>query len=100
MILTKETYIIHLVCAAVAIPVLMVSHVINRLPDIKPARQTWTYLDLLMVVGVGVGVIVFLYSGTFLNWGGVKGLYQAFKAWSDTGQRATVMKNPGITGWA
>jgi uncharacterized protein (TIGR03663 family) len=86
MILTKETYIIHLVCAAVAIPVLMVSHVINRLPDIKPARQTWTYLDLLMVVGVGVGVIVFLYSGTFLNWGGVKGLYQAFKAWSATGQ--------------
>src|SRR6266540_3137605 len=84
MILTKETYIIHLVCAVVAIPVLMVSHLINRLPDIKPARQTWTYLDLFMVVGVGVGVIVFLYSGTFLNWGGVKGLYQAFHAWSQT----------------
>ena len=53
MILTKETYIIHLVCAVVAIPVLMVSHALNRLPDAKPARQTWTYLDLLMVVGVG-----------------------------------------------
>src|SRR6266702_436489 len=33
MILTKETYIIHLVCAAVAIPVLMVSHWLSRLPD-------------------------------------------------------------------
>lgn len=86
MILTKETYIIHLVCAVVAIPVLMVSHAINRLPDVRLARQTWTYLDLLMVVGVGVGVIVFFYSGTFLNWAGVKGLYQAFHAWSQTGQ--------------
>src|SRR5438046_2386059 len=33
MILTKETYIIHLACAALAIPVLMVSNVLNRLPD-------------------------------------------------------------------
>jgi hypothetical protein len=63
-----------------------VSHAINRLPDIKPARQTWTYLDLLMVVGVGVGVIIFFYSGTFFNWGGVKGLYKAYKVWSETGQ--------------
>jgi hypothetical protein len=86
MILTKETYIIHFVCAAVAVPVLMVSNAINRLPDAKPARQTWTYLDLVMVVGVGVAAIVFFYSGTFLNWGGVKGLYQAFHVWSQTGQ--------------
>jgi uncharacterized protein (TIGR03663 family) len=94
MILTKETYIIHFVCAAVAVPVLMVSNALNRLPEIKPARQTWTYLDLLMVVGVGVGAIVFLYSGTFLNWGGVKGLYQAFHAWSQTGQAGRGHEKP------
>src|SRR5213595_2443820 len=39
MILTKETYIIHLVCAVAAIPVLMVSNALNRLPDAKPTRQ-------------------------------------------------------------
>ena len=33
MILTKETYIIHVVCAVVAIPVLMVSNLLTRLPD-------------------------------------------------------------------
>src|SRR5215510_8444561 len=33
MILTKETYIIHVVCAVVAIPVLIVSHLLTRLPD-------------------------------------------------------------------
>jgi len=86
MILTKETYIIHVVCAVVAVPVLLVSHALNRLPDAKPARQTWTYLDLLMVVGVGVAAIVFFYSGTFLNWSGVKGLYQTFHTWTQTGQ--------------
>src|SRR5437867_9160323 len=33
MILTKETYIIHLGCAALAIPALMVSNALNRLSD-------------------------------------------------------------------
>src|SRR5207249_7447123 len=30
-------------------------------------------------------VVVFFYSGTFFNWSGVKGLYQAYHAWSETG---------------
>jgi len=85
MILTKETYIIHFACAALAIPVVMVSSALNRLPDAKLARQTWTYIDLAMVTGVGIAVVVFFYSGTFFNWSGVKGLYQAYHAWSETG---------------
>src|SRR5437899_1181300 len=39
MILTKETYVIHFVCAALAIPVLMVSNALSRLPDARPATQ-------------------------------------------------------------
>ncbi len=85
MILTKETYAIHVACAVIAIPVLMVSCALSRVPDAKPAKQTWSYVDLAMVLGVGVAVIVFFYSGAFLNWNGVKGLYQAFKAWTETG---------------
>jgi hypothetical protein len=38
-----------------------------------------------MVLGVGAAAIVVFYSGFFLNWNGVKGLYQAFKAWTETG---------------
>jgi hypothetical protein len=38
-----------------------------------------------MVLGVGAAAIVFFYSGTFFNWSGVKGLYLAFKAWTETG---------------
>ncbi len=85
MILTKETYVIHLGCAALAIPALMVSNALNRLPDEKPARQTWTYVDLAMVIGVGIVAIVFFYSGTFFHWSGVKGIYQAYAAWFATG---------------
>jgi uncharacterized protein (TIGR03663 family) len=85
MILTKETYAIHVVCAALAIPVLAVSILLSRVPDAKPAKQTWSYIDLAMVIIVGAFAIIFFYSGTFFNWDGVKGLYQAFRAWTQTG---------------
>jgi uncharacterized protein (TIGR03663 family) len=85
MILTKETYAIHVACAVLAIPVLAVSIALNRVPDARPAKQTWSYIDLAMVLIVGAAAIIFFYSGTFFNWSGVKGLYLAFKAWTETG---------------
>src|SRR5256884_3966854 len=85
MILTKETYAIHVACALLAIPALAASYALNRVPDVKAAKQTWSWIDLAMVVIVGGFAIVFFYSGTFLNWSGVKGLYLAFKAWTETG---------------
>src|SRR5436189_3290953 len=94
MILTKETYVIHLGCAALAIPALMVSNALNRLPDEKPARQTWTYVDLAMVIGVGIVAIVFFYSGTFFHWSGVKGIYQAYAAWFATGHEGHGHEKP------
>src|SRR5437868_12498777 len=71
MILTKETYAIHLACAILAIPALAVSCALSRVPDAKPAKQTWRYIDLAMVLGVGAAAIIVFYSGTFLNWNGV-----------------------------
>ena len=85
MILTKETYAIHVACAVIAIPVLAVSYALRRVPDAKPAKQVWTWVDLAMVLGVGAAAIIFFYSGTFFNWSGIKGLYEAFKAWTETG---------------
>jgi uncharacterized protein (TIGR03663 family) len=85
MILTKETYVIHMVCAVLAIPVLAVSIALNRLPEARPAKQSWSYIDLAVVLGLGAALIIFFYSGTFFNWNGVKGLYQAFRAWTQTG---------------
>jgi hypothetical protein len=85
MVLTKETYAIHVACAVAAVPVLMFFCWLSRVPDAQPAKQMWSYIDLAMVLGVGTAAIVFFYSGTFLNWNGVKGLYLTFKAWAETG---------------
>ena len=85
MILTKETYIIHVACALIAVFVTWLSHQLTPISDAKPARQTWTYLDLLVLSVTAIAVIVFFYSGTFLNWPGVEGLWKTYEAWFKTG---------------
>ena len=94
MVLTKETYIIHVGCAVIAIFVTWMSHLLNRVPNVRPARQLWSYLDLLMVVAAAVFLIVFFYSGTFFNWPGVKGLYVTFETWAKTGQNGNGHEKP------
>jgi uncharacterized protein (TIGR03663 family) len=87
MILTKETYIIHVGCAVIAAFVTWISHKITRVPDAKPVRQTWTWLDLLVLTITAIAAIIFFYSGTFLNWPGVEGLWKTFDAWFKTGSQ-------------
>src|SRR5450755_574506 len=94
MILTKETYIIHIGCALIAGVVLWISHQITPLPDLKRARQQWDLVDLAMVAGTGIFFIVFFYSGTFLNWPGLKGLYQTFGTWYRTGSNGNGHEKP------
>ena len=87
MILTKETYIIHVGCALIAAFVTWISHKITRIPDAQRVRQTWTSVDLAFVVGTGVALILFFYSGAFMNWPGVTGLFKTFEAWFQTGNK-------------
>src|SRR3954452_3059287 len=63
MILTKETYIIHVGCAVIAALVAWISQKITPAPDAKRVRQSWNYFDLAMVAGTGAAVIIFFYSG-------------------------------------
>ena len=94
MILTKETYIIHVGCAAIALLVAWVSHRITPTEKATPVRQTWTYADLALVVFAGLVAIVFFYSGTFFNWAGLKGLYGTFDAWFKTGSNGNGHEKP------
>jgi uncharacterized protein (TIGR03663 family) len=87
MILTKETYIIHVGCALIAAVLTWITHKISRLPDAQRVRQTWTAVDLAVVFGAGVALIVFFYSGAFMNWSGVGGLFKTFEAWFQTGNK-------------
>jgi uncharacterized protein (TIGR03663 family) len=85
MILTKETYIIHVGCALLAIPIAYASTMIAGVEDRQPAAQKWNYLDLAVICLTGVGAIVFFYSGTFFHWSGLKDLFRTFHAWFETG---------------
>ncbi len=94
MILTKETYIIHIGCALIAGGALWVSHLLTPLPDLKRTRGSWDYADLAMVCLTSVFFIVFFYSGTFLNWPGLRGLYETFAAWYQTGEKGNGHEKP------
>ena len=94
MILTKETYIIHLGCAVIALPLLFISMRIWPVQNPEPIKQKWTNLDLAMVCLVGIGAIIFFYSGTFFHWSGIKGLYQAFHPWFKTGHKGNGHEKP------
>lgn len=85
MILTKETYLIHIGCALAALGVFKISNRLNPIPDTRRVPQTWDYVDLGTVIALGVILIVFFYSGTFFHWNGVKGIFQAFVPWFKTG---------------
>ena len=94
MILTKETYIIHIGCALIAAIVLRISVALNPVPDSKCARQSWNIIDLIVVVAAGAALIIFFYSGTFFNWEGVKGVYKTFATWFKTGQNGNGHEKP------
>lgn len=85
MILTKETYIIHVGCAALALVVTWVSNQLTSAGETKPAKQRWTWTEFIFVLAVGIAALIFFYSGTFMNFNGLKGLFETFSAWFKTG---------------
>jgi uncharacterized protein (TIGR03663 family) len=94
MILTKETYIIHIGSALIAAGVLWISHKLTPMTEVKRARQQWDFADLAIVTGTGLFFIIFFYSGTFFNWPGLKGLYQTFAVWYQTGSNGNGHEKP------
>jgi uncharacterized protein (TIGR03663 family) len=94
MILTKETYIIHAGCAVIAVLVTWISQLMNPAPDAGLSRQTWNPVDFALVLLAATAAIVIFYSGFFLNWDGVKGLYLTFDAWFKTGSNGNGHEKP------
>ncbi len=85
-VLTKETYVIHLACFLLAVPALRFVELFSPSETLPwPARQ-WRARDLSLAIGVGVAAVLLFYAGFGLNPGGLKGLYQTFALWMETGQ--------------
>jgi uncharacterized protein (TIGR03663 family) len=87
-VLTKETYFIHFGCAALAFGC---AGILNRLSPAagdmeKAAPQLWNGRDMALGALLFAGGVVFFYSGAFMDMPGLKGLYQTFSAWFQTGK--------------
>lgn len=89
MILTKETYILHIVSFGLAGLVLWLwQKVLPSRPSLPLAPPQWRRPDVLWAAGLGLLVVVFFYSGNFLDFSILHGLYQTFGAWFHTGVEA------------
>jgi uncharacterized protein (TIGR03663 family) len=86
LVLTKETYVLHIGSFALAGLVLWGwQMVLPSRPGLPVAAQRWSKDDAVLAGGSALLLIVFFYSGNFLDFSSLKGLYQTFAAWFHTG---------------
>lgn len=89
LILTKETYVLHVGCLLLAGGVCWLwQKVVPSRPAQAFSPRQWDRGDLLRCAGGAALVIGFFYSGTFLDFGALRGLYQTFAVWIGTGVKA------------
>ncbi len=87
MILTKETYVIHIAAMLLAVPALLA---LEQASDSAPALiagQRWVRADLEVAMTVGGLLILFFYTGALLDWSSLPGMFQTFSAWFATGMQ-------------
>ena len=100
MILTKETYLIHVTAFILAVPCLLFYE--KAFPSTRFAFAGWKFgrRDVVKVAAICAGLIVFFYTGALLDWPGIKppatgprgslaGLYECFGTWVKTGTART-----------
>ena len=89
MILTKETYVLHIGSYLLAGIVLgLWQKLLPSRPELPLARQQWTWRDLTKGGAIALLAIVFFYSGTFMDFQALSGIYETFAAWFHTGVEA------------
>jgi uncharacterized protein (TIGR03663 family) len=85
IILTKETYIIHVASFAAAGCLALIWSRLSKQPSLNRTTGKLPGKHVAGATLVGVSLIIFLYSGNFRNWHGLAGLYEAFLPWTKTG---------------
>lgn len=86
LLLLKETAVIHLACFGLAALFLLFwQKIVPSAPPTPAACRVWKERDAAIFLGASVLVLVFFYSGTFLNWQGVPDFFRAYGKWIHTG---------------
>jgi len=85
LIVTKETYIVHLIAFLLAAPCLLAYEKLS--PSIPLPFGGWKFAlrDVGIVAAVCAGLILFFYTGGFLDWSALPGLWETFNTWVHTG---------------
>jgi len=86
MILTKETYIIHLFslfCAGVGMAIL--NRFFPSSAELSRGKGTLPMNHIMGAAAVGLILIIFFYSGNFQHWQGLADLFKTFLPWTKTG---------------
>lgn len=95
MVLTKETYIIHIasfIIAIVTLNFLEKFHSSSNKETLK-TTQTWTKNELQIVIITCLAIIILFYSGGFLNIKGIFGLYETYLTWFNTSKSGVHAKS-------
>src|SRR5581483_1672846 len=88
MILTKETYVIHVTAFVLSAVCVYVLEKLSHSSSAEPmTQQQWTKRDLACCFIAAIALIVFFYSGNLLDFKSLKGLYQCYVAWFHTGEK-------------
>lgn len=95
LILTKETYVLHIGCFLIAMGVLWIwQKILPSRPAQSVAKPTWTRGEFAAAVGISLLTIVVFYSGFFHEFRRLSGLYETFGAWFETGAKANGHDKP------
>ena len=86
-VLTKETYIVHFVALALAVPCVLIYEATSPSTPLRIAVQRWTRRDALNAGAVCAALVVFFYTGGLLHWESLPGLWLTFAPWLATGMR-------------
>ncbi|HTL48881.1 MAG TPA: flippase activity-associated protein Agl23 [Verrucomicrobiae bacterium] len=90
MIVTKETYVLAVLSFVGAWMLTLLYEKFLPSTEVPPrVPASFSLRDIGRVTGTCAFVIVLLYSGFFLNWSGVLGLFTTFFKWLNTGALST-----------
>jgi uncharacterized protein (TIGR03663 family) len=87
MVLTKETYAVHAIVILLTLPALKILEHFSPSAPLPVAPQQWNRRDLFKTGALCVLAVVFFYSGGFLDWSSLPGLWETFHHWFATGTR-------------
>ncbi len=95
MIVSKETYVIHVLCLFLAwISAKILEHYLPSESGAHRVVRHWTYKDLGKVSLSGIFLVIFFYSGAFLDIKGLTGLYESYVSWFTIGIVTAAHKKP------